>query len=264
LELASLHSFFKDGKARMLNYKASAETEQIIRNRGLYIKDNDNGFTLYSSNNESKNEIFNYLYTTLEIESLEFEITSTDPLFFNYTELPLNWVGQITYSTSSETTGKSDNAITLTPKLSENMSTSKLGAIQFLLEDLIAQPGDDSVKYEIQFDARKTQWNYYIIPQKQMEGLAITNKSGLIFNGPEQVNLPNVSSALKFSSGKELIALQESSDLKIDLIQHVNLPNGSATTETIFSNLPLADRNKIGIVKTEEGQLATSEMYIYI
>jgi len=264
LQLDVFHSYFKDGKVRHLEFKPSAETQQVFTKYGILLRNEVSAFKLYSSKEGGVEDLLGYILNNTETESFDFTISTSDTNFYNYTELPLNWVGQMDYSNDADENTQNENALILKSSASEKMATAFFGTVKIDLKKLKSQLSNGEVNYEIHFEARKTQWNYLIIASKEMEGLSITSKTDLSFEGPTEVVLQNGSKALKFTSGNVLIPLKEDAQLRLDLVQKLELPGGGETTEIILSGLPNAGPERIGILEIEGSQVASSEMYIYI
>ncbi len=264
LELSAYHSYFNDGKMGILNFKPTVKTQQLIVRHGLLVRKNKNRFSLIHSKKEKTIDVLGYIIKSSDIDYLEFNVFTDDAYFYNYTDIPLDWIGQFDYSNNSKENKQDSDSTILNPNPSVNTSTSKLGTIKFYLEDLISQAANDAAKFEIRFEARKTQWNYYIIAQNPTTGLSIEGKSNLQFEGPNEVELINGIKAMKFSTGSTLISLQEKSKLKFDLIKRFDLKEGEIAPDLILSGLPVADPNKLEMVKIGGSQVASSDMFIYI
>jgi hypothetical protein len=68
------------------------------------------------------------------------------------------------------------------------------------------------INYELKFEARKTFWNYYVVPPpgETFQNLEIEGEPAMDFEGPWDVNLPNGTPAYRFVSRKPLPFRQQS------------------------------------------------------
>ncbi len=265
IELGVYHTFFKDGKMKRLVLNPSPETQSLITKYGLSIKAMEHGFTLFSSNSNEVGDILEYLKNNTETESMEFEISSKDPNFYNYTDLPLYSSNQLEYSNDADENLTDNGVLTLKSKSIEKLQTTFFGTIKIYFEALKDHLSKGISEYEIHLDARKTQWNYLVIASTPMIGkLLIEGNSDLKFEEPTEIELMNGDKAQKLSSGSTLLPLQEDF-IKLDLVlDSSHHPQGRVKKEVLLPNLPNANPDKIGRLDTDKGKIATSDIYIYI
>ena len=264
LQIIVFHSYFNEGKAKNLILRPSGKTKTLFDNYGLLLRSEEDGIVLLGKKDQEENNQLQYLLNTKGEEEFEIEIYTEDGNFYVYTELPLNKIGELEYSNEEIESGVDSDAKVLKQKFKDTSSTNKLGSIKFDIEELISQTSNGPVTFEIRFEARQTQWNYYIITPSQMEGLKIESKSDVSYSGPEEVTLANSSKALKFSSGTELLQLQEYPSQKFNLVQEENSRRSNLAPNMILQGLPNANPNKIDITELDGRQVASSEMYVYI
>ena len=263
-EVRILHSYFKDGMAKNLIITPSENTKNTLTKYGFIFRNTENGFVLLETSSRGQFDALQYLTNTLGIKEFEFNFYSTDTTFYNYTEVPLNQIGILEYSNLSLQPENEEGIAVMKEKFRATDLTNSLGSINLNLEELISQTSTGPVTFEIHFEARKMQWNYFIISQEEIKGLKIKGKSEMNFEGPEEVTLINNVNAQKFSSGSNLLPVQEFPNLKFDLIQTRETDSSNVRPTMIFEGLPNASPHTIGITNIEGRQVASSEMYVYI
>ena len=109
------------------------------------------------------------------------------------------------------------------------------------VQDLVPAKGDKtevrSIHYELKFEARKTFWNYYVVPPlgATIKNLAIEGEPAVKFAGPWTIDLPNGLAAYRFISKRSLPFRQES-PFRFRLLGELN---ASARHATLVDRLPV-------------------------
>ena len=129
---------------------------------------------------------------------------------------------------------------------------------------------DSSSKFEIAFNARSTQWNYYVINKSsiKLDHPKIEGKSEIKFEGPFNRVSQTGNKALFFTSGNHLIPLSEIPKFKFNLINESKASAKTAkktlTSKTIYTSLPNPDPGKIDIEEIEKKIIVSSSIYVYV
>jgi len=123
----------------------------------------------------------------------------------------------------------------------------------------------DTVDYSIQFNARKTFWQYYIVPKNGFDtysNLSIRSleDDGITFEGPVTEHLNNGSKAHVFTSNKK-IDLLEQTTYRFELKGKHHL---SERTKTLYKPLPGADSQQLFKIFIEGQKENASKTYVYI
>lgn len=256
------HTYFENNICNCLQFYPDAATDKILNRFSFSIGLNTNGFDLYTNSRVSLIDLFTYIGKTTQQSFFQFTIKAADPEFVFFTELPINWCGEIVYQSSDDSNVYHDDTLNICGVLSNQASTS-LGKLIIYFDDVLKyQNTKDISKFKIEYKARATQWQYFII-NTNLVGLidpVITGKTGIRFEGPETVTIETGQQALLFSSGKNLIPLSNTVQYKFDLLSHTSV--NQTATRVIFKSLPNPAPKRIGAVVNKNQ--VSSPMYIYI
>lgn len=262
------HEYFENSNCNCLVFNATVDTDELIRRYGFKIKKDMNGFSFYSANKGSLVDFLNYIETTTQQNFFEFELNTTNPNFTVFTAIPTNWIGQL--QCSSKNVSSDNENLQLTTTYLSQSNPESLGKLKVYFQDLTQLMENNSAcHFQIKFQARATQWQYYIINNSRMSSsnLAITGKSTIDFGNPTPVTIQSGKEALLFSSGKQLIEMSEVSKYQFDLIyksKATALTNQSRVGKIIFKGLPNPSPKQIEIQEVNGTQIVTSPMYVYI
>jgi hypothetical protein len=144
--------------------------------------------------------------------------------------------------------------------------------LKISLSDILKyQNKDGALQMQIEYTARATQWQYYIINRSlvKLDNPAVTGKSDIAFEGPANVTIATGQAALLFTSGKNLIPLSECPKYKFDLVNSsgATQDNGSRSKKAgkiIFKGLPHPQPGRFGsLIVNGKGQVS-SPIYLYI
>ena len=125
--------------------------------------------------------------------------------------------------------------------------------------------------FEIHFNARATQWQYYIVNKNKalLNHPAVVGKMDIKFEGPENMVMETGEQCILFSSGSQLIPLSEKPVYSFDLVNKVKVVADKSgkkifTPRVVFKGLPIPDpknmKNIVGVLNN----IITSPMYVYI
>lgn len=229
-----------------------------------------NGIDLYAELPGSVEDFLEYFERATSGSYLVFEIRSIDPHFYVYTDLPVNWTGELYYDSAEGANVTPAFPIELSPTLSENTEITRMGEIRIRYKDLIkAHQKWGKATFSLRFKSRSTRWEYYIINQTHhpVEQLSIASRSEIRFIGPMEVSLPDGSPALLFSNEGKLIPLSENPQYKFDLVTGtLSLRLGRegirSPVMTLRKGLPCADVQNTQL--SSSGKIMSSQMYVCI
>ncbi len=253
--LQVFHSYFEDTLMRGLNFAPAGHFKEIIGQLGIVLRQTANGFQLFAPTDEAITSFLAQLSNTHGTTSFDFDITNQDPLFYNYTDLPLGRMVSLSFSsadTQNETVG---NQTTFHPSLNESEDTNFFGKLHIAIDDIMALATHDAaVSFAISFTARATQWRYYFINHTSlpMNNPHIVNDADIQFSGPYDSVLPNGEIAQLMTS-TVLIPLSNFRKYDFEL-----------KFDDITIKLPIASSDRIEIVERDGAQWATSSIYVYL
>lgn len=220
------HPFFSDRRCKNLAFIPTDTCMTLMENTGLIMKNDINGIRVFCDLDRLQS-IRLYVDDPIDPLSLCFKVYANDPLFFNYTDLPVSDGKRILYFDNRRATDDSTDPIMLNTGhcVSEEDLVEPSATIKTILskKDAIVRPvcivnicAKDKKKtaclldqkhrvaaknYAIRFDTRKILWRYYLLGTMKRENLYIVdpnNKTG--FETPRNVALPGNRSALCFTS----------------------------------------------------------------
>lgn len=257
-----LHEYFENEICNCLVFTPTQQTLLLINKYQFKINQSNNGFSLYSSNCNTT-DYLNYITSKTDTNYFEFDVTTTNSNFNSFTDVPTDIIGQFLFS-SQQVIIKA-NTFVLENNYSTTTSTNKVGTIKIYFEDIIKLLDSQmTINYEIHFDARATQWCYYIINENHLSltNPEIASKHNISFEQAKTVTIENGKQALLFSSGKNLIKMSNNAKYKFDLVDKSVKTN--QTGKVIFKGLPNPNPKYIGIEMEGEDKTITSPMYVYI
>jgi hypothetical protein len=266
------HSYFKNNICTCLQFELSAATKKIFDRFGCIIRNKINGFDFYVNATDDLAALFTYIKNVTAQDYFEFDIKNKNPSFNLFTELPADWVGQLTYDSSSGENNVAKDTVELKESLSINSGIASFGKLLIYFDDIIKYQNDKKyTQFNIAYKARATQWQYFIINRNAvvLDNPAIVGKVAVDFDTPEIVVTETGQQAILFSSGNNLIPLSEVPVYMFDLVNNSKTNNSSTTKKStaakiIFKGLPNPDPDKIGIIKGDIKNEFSSPMYVYV
>lgn len=258
------HTYYTDGICKDLHYVPSPETQKLMNRYRLYLQTTLKGFSFYYSSEQSVTDFLNYIKTIDGTTSFSFDVTSMNPDFTVFTDYPITTLGAFFFDTIN--TAIIDGA-TVMKGVFEPSDINRVSFTITIDYDAIIRfrESGNNPTYNIQFASRKTQWRYYIInnSNQHFERLDIQGNSGIQFEDPIEVTLPNNTTALLFSSGSVKIPLEEIPTHTFNLVA-TKTHLGNTRTQVIIKGLPMAGSNHIETYTEGDTIYVASPSYIYI
>lgn len=262
------HTYFQNNVCTCLRFRPTFDRLQMEK-RGFQLRTRINGFDLFYSGTQPLADVLNYLQRVTGTDHFGFVIDTVDELFTQYTELSPDWLGEIEFTSNNALNTQNGNTVTLAPKLISNSVAQHTGTLAIYFADILAQNGN-APAYEVRFDARATQWQYYIINRSALtlNNLSITSKEGIRFEGPTNVKIQSGQEALLFSSGTQLVPLSFTPQQRFDLVSSTGTGEDAALKrnggKVLVKGLPSADPANVGIVSVDGQAKVSSPIYVYI
>ncbi len=268
------HEFFSDSKFEDIEVTPERKSIQTLNNRALLFKSFNGGCQL----------LFN---TTLAGRSrrrsdllkdpfyLNFQLRLNDPFFYNYTANVSHDITQSLFyfrnssgeqeaSIAAGTLHKGDFVTTADLHPVNGFPGQSFSPSFGVLELQVSEKLEEV--YTIAFQARDTFWRYLLIKDhfRELHQPAILNaKNQQVFNGPEELALPDGRAAWLFSS-KNKIQLQESVSAPFQLVEDYDAATGKF--KVVKKGLPLPDvttLSKIRAAPHDSTKQEFSEIIIY-
>jgi len=268
--LSVLHSYFKDGVCSCLKLVPTTATAALIDRYQFSIRTMSTGIDVYNSSTTNLDQYLNYIAQTIEASYFEFELHCSDQNFYLFTDLPVDWYGQMLYSSKDRQKPQSGTSIVLERHLSPSgegdMGT--VGNIKIYFSDLMElETSKQSTAFLLNYAARATFWEYIIVGNgaTDLSTAYITNNAGIDFTSPEETTLPNQQNAYMFSSGMHQLTLSDVPLYSFDLTQaQANTSSLQLKPKTLFKSLPMPSLNNLIIENAEEQSRVSSRIFVYL
>lgn len=251
------HSYFDEKIDPSIIFRPSESSKKLMTRFGLLFNQTENRFELYGNTEESIVSFLETIEDSTEITSLDFDLNFSNQSFYAYTELPIDWIGQLVFSSDNELNRIENENIVLQPSFIEEQNINRIGKLHIQFADLLNLANiSNPVNFNISFSSRATQWQYYIVNSTINTSFGdIYIDSGIQFDGPVKVTLTNGQDALLFKS-KTLIPLSNLPKHKLDLVNTDGI--------VIVKGLPNASPNKISILENNGEKSVTCPSYVYL
>ena len=258
LRVEVLHSYFNGNICHGLQFKPVNATGDLMKKVGAKIRYGINGFDLYINTPGALAGLFQHIENTTRQSCFEFDMVATDPVFHLFTALPWGSLGQWVYDSQDGSNTFKDGVLLLTGSQSENPSPSSFGLLRLYFDDILqSQNPQGYAPIRIQYKARSTQWQYFVVNKSALplNAPAVVSKTAITFDAPQSVTTEDGQQALLFSSGNNLIPLSEMPNGGFDLVNHAKV---------IRKSLPNPDPWRMGTVKGNDRDEVSSPMYVYL
>lgn len=271
LTLDVFHSYFERDICSCIQFIPDKDTTGLFKRFGFITRSRINGFGLYSNTSRPLQELFGYMASATGISFFDFDMI-TGPDFNLITEVSPDWNGQYSFDSSDNANRVEAGVTRLHAVLSEFNDGSPAGKLRIHYNDIIPHTGQaDHAQFSIRFQARATQWKYYVINKSaiKLNDPVIKERTGIALQRPENVTTQDGQQALLFSSGDQLLALSDKPRLKFDLFTGSTAGDKrssqkQAAAKVIFKGLPCPDPSRIESCVIEGKKQLSSPMYVYI
>ncbi|PCI93939.1 MAG: hypothetical protein COB15_15380 [Flavobacteriales bacterium] len=270
-QVRALHSYFDKNECKCLTFEPSKSTLKLMQRFGLHIHLHNDGFSFFATTKDSINNYLAYIETVSRKSSFEFEIQPKIDNFNVFTDLPVDWSGTISFNTDNESNILSNGTLDIEKNYSFKKSTGSLALLTINFKDILKYGDLDSfTEFQIKFNRRATQWQYYIINRSavKLDNPKISSKTDINFTGPVKTTIATGIEALLFTSGEQLIPLSKTPLYKFSLINESAVLENTAKSKTsskiIFNALPNPKTEMIGFKVDTDTKLVSSPMYVYI
>jgi hypothetical protein len=268
-ELTAVHKYYESGKCECLTFEADPETTRLFKRYKLGMSMVAGHFRLYNFG-RSLTDLLGSLTSISSRGYFEIDIVCNDPLFYNFTELPIGWAGSIEYNTADTSVPAANGPTQLNPTLAPRQQVNYAGKILINFTDLASLQA--APQFYIDFTPRATQWQYYVINQSTVELSApvIEDKQKNTFEGPQHVVTETGQPAMFFSSGELLLPLSNWPQYKFNLLNRLPPKSQGASTagttaRVVFKGLPNPDPVNVGqAILVNNRQQLSSPMYVYL
>mgnify|MGYP003632616460 CR=1 FL=1 len=257
-QIGLFHTYFENGFAEnAMDLLIGNHTKTLFEKYGLIMQNKEGVFSLYHSHEGSLTDYLNEIEVATNGNFFEFKMVVKDDSFFGYTELLVD--KQFTYLYESDNYRNSEILEDVILEPTEIPADTHFGEIRIYFKDIVTSVLEVP-RFDIQFNARATRWDYYIINTRDMnlETLSIETNEDFQFLGPEQVTIANGQGALKLTSGHILLPLSFKSKYTFNLITIYNGDQKNVMRLPRPSPDSLHSYQENGITKF------SSPMYIYI
>ena len=261
-KVSIFHSYFENSICNCLSINLKPDAAFILKRFNFLIRNTINGIEFYS-NSSNVPALLNYISESTRLSSFDFELTANNDCFNYFTDLPMNWAGQLEYNSNSKSNLQEEGNIQLVAQLSQSMYQPILGNMVIHFTNIM---NNVPAQFTINYKARATQWQYFIINKSAMklDHPKIVGKSEIEFEGPQNITIETGEKAMLFSSNQNLIPLNALPVYKFDLIDSPTKEIiKNAPIKTIVKGLPTPSVAQMGIIKSDI-KLVSSPIYVYV
>lgn len=272
LSVKVAHTYFENDRCNCLQFSPDADSAGMFKKFGFFIKYKINGFDLYSNSAAPITALLDYMKTTGSQDYFKFDILNTNTNFRIFTELPVDRLWQMDYSSHDPLNSIEGDDTILHLTLTDQKTTHFIGSLKLYFTDIIFLSRKISpVNFSICLNSRTTQWQYYIINKGglPLNNPSISSSDNIVFNGPENVLLENGEAAILFYTDGTGLPLSEFPTRKLSLVNSVTGSTAGtfekkSVTRKIIQALPMPKPSNFGILVVDGKKQVTSPMYIYL
>lgn len=251
----ALHAYYRDGICRDLQIDPDQSTQAFLNQNGVYWR--NSGTNNWHLVGPAQVDLAS-LASQNPDQQLLFDITAADPAFTQFTEYPVNSLGH--YEFSNESLQQAATTKTNLPRefKPDSSASTTVAKIKLDLNKLT-----QGAQFQISFEARNTRWQYFIIPQQPIEGsLILQGQEAHLFTGPVTKEIQNGTEAQCFDSNTNLLALQEMSNIQLELATQPSA-NPSALPKVLLDRLPSPGPSSLRMAQ-DGGKDLVSTVYVYV
>ncbi|WP_456459297.1 hypothetical protein [Reichenbachiella sp.] len=257
-----LHTYYSNGIFRDLKVIPEQRSEAFIWNRGLIFRTTETGFSIYHQDDFDA-DYLRELIAFFGQFYLRFQLYSTNEQFTFFTNTPLDELVTFSFSNKKSLEQKATNL--LVPDHQINLfEAESIGHVDLYLDEFLSEEKITPKTYTIRFEARNTQWNYYVVSPDERSSYEINDPEGSLLDGPQSAQMPNGQKAFRFSSGDQLYPIQERYEKTFSLKKKDHREDDE---EVLIEKLPTASPSSITNIEKlnqAESKVAQSTMYIYL
>ncbi|WP_420571505.1 hypothetical protein [Kordia sp.] len=257
------HTYYASNVCECLQYKATTSTKTILDKYGLILRILTDGFEVYTSSEQSIETHLNYISQVSGITAFQFEGITTDANFYNFTDISTNELGILSYASDMTETSSNTTKIQLSETFIKEANNQKTITVAIKFDDIIRlQKIMNPISFSIQLQARKTEWNYYVVNNSNQEynQLVIEGANEIQFTSPTEQILQNGQKALLFSSKPTKIPLKNEVTYTFDLVNTKQTISGERK-EIVIKGLPIPNPQNLQI---QDDHTIASLIYVYI
>jgi hypothetical protein len=257
LSIHLLHEYYENGQCKNMKILPDANTQKWMTSTGVLFRQTENVGRLYIPDSFS---LADAIDEAPEDFQLRFDCISTDSLFLNFTEMPIDAIGTLVF-TNEFLESAEEAPIELTGTFHANTNPSQpVATILLDLTELESLQENSPVHYSVQFKSREVAWVYYIVNASdsfKADQFKLDGPESDLFNGPFPATLQNGTNAVSFDSGDNLIPFQERSSIVLNL-------SDPLTNQILISRLPTARPESLQSKTVEGKRKIYSAIYIYL
>ena len=272
LQITVDHEYYS-GANKQLVLVPDSSTQRFLTRYALVFHRVGSIYTLrYFGANNVADFKKNFKALLTEDRSLNFILTNQNSYFYLFTDLPVNWVGDLNFTSHNVHVDSESKQHLLQLQCEDRLltETGHIGMVQIYADSLYDRDNEFvEIDFDIHFKARHTRWDYIVFNRAgiKLADAKIQSKAGGVFAKPQVITAENHQPAVLFSSGENTFAIQEQSQLRFSLVnQSKGTPSTSSALidKVLVSDLPMATPDKMKI-EVQDGQLQVcSQIYVYL
>lgn len=260
------HEYFPNGVFRDLKVVPDQKTQIFMWNAGLLFQPVESGFEVYHTDSFTADYV-KELTDFLGDYYLRFNLFTSDQNFIYFTETALDQLTLHCFSNKNLAGADgSDMLATLQANIGMNGS---LGYVDLHLDEFRSGSSLDAKDYQINFTARDAQWNYYLwnTETEASDSLIIEDAQGNAFEGPVKEQMPDGSTAIRYSSGTQCYPLRQKPEAYCKLKKVSQQGSSQVEEDVLVEQLPAASPasiTSIANIPPDDREVACSSIYVYL
>lgn len=269
LEIEIRHSYFQNSSSNVLNLMPLLETTEKLKQHTVLIQKNNNIVAFYAGISEAAD--LDLLTLIGALGSMYFQIVADDPLFYNYSDIPIPTGNELLYFQNIEDSNELQADLISVedafPAGQERLEIDVpiLGLLHLNFESL-APPQLNEIKLSLNITARRVYWVYKIIipesRQIQVHHMEILDIDRNNFNGPVQREIVGGQMASVFTSAR-LLPLRQKLD-QHSLLKLTYSNQGSELTTEMEMKLPNATAENLESINIDGSTVWSSTIIVYV
>ncbi len=272
MQINLFHQYYEDGVMQNIRLQPDPKTQAFFERYRLIAKQTQGIYTLHYFGRNTAEAFCQTLNNLLMGQPFVFNMISDKASFSVITDLPIDWYGQLQFSSKSYVEKNENLEMTMQLSAKTTVLDSMVGQITIFSENLLTTEGKMRCPlFVIKMKARLTHWHYYVINRSQLKlnNLVVKNSQGIEFESPVPVTLKNGEQALLFSSGERTFALSETFKTPFNLLNLMSNTSEQAFPSTssvkqLVAGLPIPKTDVLSIEMQHGHHYVYSPMYVYI
>lgn len=262
-----LHEYFSNKRFTLAQLVADPQTLALLARFNLLCRQRDNVFTLYFTGEANVKSFLLYLTEAMFGQPLVFWLCYDAAKFSFITALPLDWVGQIAFSSQDRSSLPGTHYVSLNQNLASRtvFKDNVIARVEIFPKDLL---DDIGINYQIGFLARQRYWHYVIVNRSKvkLDTPVISNGSDIEFDSAQKISLESGELAWLFRSGRHQFPMEQRPMTKLNLVNSMAPATGTGQQieRVLLKGLPVPIDEALSVKQDNSQEYIYSTIYVYL